>query len=75
MIDKQFQELTVAQEKFAAGDSITDKELASLIKYYSKMDDTLRSCRMPRYSVIADDVARKLHSLKGFDQSRRERRK
>lgn len=66
--------LTSAQRKLEDGSSLTDDELKLLRYYFKTLDDTLRSCRMPRYHLFSNDVLTNLRRVEGYIDARKEKR-
>lgn len=63
-----------ADEAYRRGDSVSDAELALLIRHYTLADEGLRAvCTQPTYRLAEMDVGMRLRELQGFQHARRGR--
>lgn len=63
-----------ADEKFRRGDSLSDTELAGLAKAYWAASDALGMVYHASYSLVDDDLYKRVRDLEGFQKARRESR-
>ena len=61
-----------ANEAFLIGDPISDKELKSLIAFYTRITDDL-AVLGPHFRLSWKECLSRLQTLEGYQQSRKER--